>query len=114
MCVEGIIVGSQTTAPWNLIGHSITALPPVLLPSIILQYAFRKCYFSFFTYLQLQHMKVRDLKLCKGGSVCTSFVVLIVTEKPAACFVLIHSLMQTVTVLVFWLQSCVRPFTQMW
>lgn len=34
--------------------------------------------------------------------------------KTAGCLVLIHSLMQMVTVLVFWLQSCVRPFTQMW
>lgn len=70
--------------------------------------------FQFLYFLQLQHMKVRDLKLCKAGSVCTSFMFLIVTGKPAGCFVLIHSLMQTVTVLVFWLLSYVRPFTQMW
>jgi len=114
MCVQGITVGSQAVAPWNLTDHSITALPPVLLPSSILQHAFQKCYFSFYTSLQLQRMKVRDLKLRKAGSVCTSFMVLTVTEKPEGCFVLIHSLMQTVTILVFWLQSCVRPFTQMW
>lgn len=112
MCVQGITVGSQTAAPRNLIDHSITALPPVSQ-----QYSstrISEMLFQFFTSLQLQHMKARDLKLCKAGSVCTSFMVLIVTEKPAGCFVLIHSLMQTVKVLVFWLRSCVQPFTQMW
>jgi hypothetical protein len=43
-------------------------------------------------------MKLHDLKLFEAGSVCTSVMVLIVTEKPAGCFVFIHSLMQMVTV----------------
>jgi hypothetical protein len=42
--------------------------------------------FQFLYFLQLQHMKVRDLKLCKAGSVCTSFMFLLSNWKICKLF----------------------------